>query len=242
MNTAETPIPESPAPNSTAVVPAQPAILPASPSKPARRPRWSLATLLLLTAAVAAWTAVWRVHHENRRLRATLDSLLKMARELNVVDPNQFAVVEEIEGWHGEDIWQIHLPAGRRYRVKLATRGVERGGFPAVAKAEAELDAGRHRLELRREAQADMTQRLIVLVNDRVLLEASETADWTMRSGASSFGVHSQSSQHPTDQPLVLQRVQFHTPKPGGGSTSPDGPANGSLLWLESGIPSSNGR
>src|SRR5690606_13028559 len=77
-------------------------------ASPARRIRWqwSVTTLLLLTAVVAAWVGWWQVRKQSVRLRSQIQAMQRLQRRLVIDDPQQFAIIEEHETWYDEDRWQ----------------------------------------------------------------------------------------------------------------------------------------
>ena len=203
--------------------------------------QWNIATLLLLTAVVAVWTSYFRMKTDTKRMAAELESLARMARELIINDPAQYAVVERHEQWHGEDTWEVYLPEGDRYQVHLATReidgrnftvrGVKQENFPATSHI-AELAAGKHVISLEKDFSKDDPS-VRVLVDSQPLLEAFEMNDWKTTGGHSWAGSFNESKQLPTNKPLELIRIRFHKKLPDGSSRAPDEPYNGVLLWIE---------
>ncbi len=200
------------------------------------RGRWQvgLRTLFLLVIACA----VWITHFNDRRDIATLEkriaTLHPLARELEVADPSRIAVVKMDELWYDENKWELYLPPGR-YRVCLATREVDNHGFAPVVKSAA-IGAGRHRLALD-ETEVDPGSRVVVTSDGAELLAVDEPRGWDDHSGSTGGGEHSISTQFPADGPVVLFRRRFSkkTPEGNGGYTSstPNGPTEGILLWIE---------
>jgi hypothetical protein len=211
-------------------------------ASPRRRWQWNIATLLLLMAAVSVWTSYFRMKSETKRMDAELDSLLQLARELVIADPSQYAVVERHEQWNAEDIWDVHLPEGSRYLLKLATReiglrvwvrGVPRHDYPATDHS-VEVAAGKHVISLEKTLSGpDLSAR--VLVDGKPALEVAESDDWNTSSSYSSSGSHARSRQSPPEQPLELMRLRFRQRRPKGAGTPVNDPhkANGVLLWIE---------
>jgi hypothetical protein len=195
-----------------------------------RRPwQFGLRTAFLITAAIAAWTAVFVNGRESERLRPRIEALRPLARELIVDDPDQFAVVKLDEMWYDENRWDVHLPAGD-YRLCIATRGIDQRGM-TEPRSFAPIAAGRHRLSLDQIPEGD-DQRLIISCDGARLLDAAETKGWagTGWTGGSEFAT---SAQKPADRPLVLFRRRYHVPRGDNMTAPPDGPSNGLLIWIE---------
>jgi hypothetical protein len=209
--------------------PQQPPTVP-EPAPRRWRWQWSLRTLLLLTAAIAAWTAYVQVGRESEVLRSEIDSMEKVARKLTVDDPGQFAVVERPQVWRNDERWHVYLPPGGTYRLKLATYGIDLENFPEP-KWEATLQPGRHEIA----SQLDIeTSRMTMLFDGQQVIEAAEGAGWNASAWSGHGGYYERSQQMPVSKPLLLIRRRFMTPAVTGGSTwPPSGPTPGMLLWIE---------
>jgi hypothetical protein len=217
---------EQPLPTETSSAPAM--------SQPRRRRwQWSLATLLLLTAAVAAWTAWYRATDEGERLKREIASMEALTRKLVVDDPSQYAVVKLMENWNDENRWRIHLPPGETYRLNLATEQIDEKGFPEPDR-QIDLPMGGHQIELITTGKKGKNWRVEILVNDKLATNVDKAADWQSGQGWGETGGFSRSEQLPITSPLVLKRRRFMRPQPNGNwQTTPD-PAPGILLWIES--------
>jgi hypothetical protein len=185
----------------------------------------------LLTAAVAVWLAYGANRQRIADLSARNTALRPLARALVIGDPKQIAVVKLQETWMDDERWDLFLPAGRRYRISLATRGiVDKGLAPAVATSP--LSPGRHQIALERLQSGD-TWRIAVTSDKTTLLTAQEPKDWN--TGSSSTTVEfTESTQLAADRPVVLLRTTFAKRRAGGVmSTSSDEPSDGLLLWIQ---------
>ncbi len=208
-----------------------------SPGDPAvvessRKSRWQfrLRTLFLLVAAIAVWLTFLVNREQNARLRSRIDALQPMAHELLIDDPGKIAVVKLEEYWYDENRWDLHLPPGN-YRLCLATRDVDDPGL-APLRESVPLAAGRHRIALDLEPDAS-GWRVRVAVDGAKVLEVTETREWDPGRGSTGGGEYSQSKQFPVEQPLVIFRRRFHRPTGAGSFSTPKGPCEGILLWIE---------
>jgi hypothetical protein len=198
-----------------------------------RRWQWSLTTLLLVTAAVAAWTAWYRATDEADHLQREIATMEALTRKLVVDDPGQYAVVKLLENWNDENRWRIHLPPGETYELNLATEQVDEKGFPEPDRQFA-LPPGEHQLELITTGKKGKNWRVEILVDDKTVIEVDKAADWQSGNGWGETGGFSRSEQLPLTSPLVLKRRRFMRPQANGSwQTTPD-PAPGILLWIES--------
>lgn len=209
----------------------------ASPGEPAGAPggrnRWQVGirTLVLLTAACAVWLTFFVNRWHNARLESRIRAMHPLAHELMVDDETKIAVVKLEEMWMDENQWDLHLPV-RGYRLCMATREIDRLGYPSVLKS-APLKPGRHRLVLVQERDTT-TYHLSVRCDDAMLVNADEPAEWNPNKGSEGGGDFSQSEQMAADKPFVLYRKRFMKPdgKPGYSST-PSGPTEGLMIWIE---------
>ena len=204
---------------------------PASPLEPSRgRFQLGLRALFWLVAALAVWMTVEINRRENARLAAKVAALGVIARDLVVDDPRQYALVNLHNLWQDQTRWDAYLPPGR-YRVNLATRGIEGKGFAAPTWS-AEIDGGKHGLILE---QADRTNgpRFVVKVDGRDLFAFEAGKDWESSSWSSRvFGLNS--LRQPIARPLELFRRQNLTPADSNAAPKAiQGPHNGLLLWIE---------
>jgi hypothetical protein len=178
--------------------------------------------------------AVWMAYFVNRRYNATLEVRIKamvpLAHELSIEDAQKIAVVKLEEDWYDENRWEIYLPDGR-YRLCLATHGIDDEGLVPAVKS-TPIEAGRHLLALEQRRDNDVW-RVTVLGDGQGLLAVEEPKDWDPGSGSSGGGQYSLSEQLSPDQPTVLFRRRFMRADGKGQRTTPSGPAEGVLLWIE---------
>lgn len=201
--------------------------------EPARRKftaQFSLRTLLLLTAAVAVWIGIFVTRRETQRLNIDAQQLRPLARELFVDDPQQIAVIKRLEEWYDENIWDLHLP--QAMRLCVASREIDDKGTPPIMK-EVAIPAGRRAVEIRSDRLPDKSWRTIVLLDGAEVLAVDEPADWNAGRGSSGGGAFSTSTQLPANKTVELFRRRFMVETSPGISNSPNGPANGLMLWLE---------
>ncbi|MDB5351856.1 MAG: hypothetical protein JWN86_3103 [Planctomycetota bacterium] len=196
------------------------------------RARWQvgLQTLVLLMVAIAVWTAFF----VNRRQIAALESRIAatrpLAHELGIEDVNKIAVVKLDELWYDENQWDIYLPEGK-YRLCMATRGIDQNRLGPVVKS-APIAAGKHHLALEQQAIRS-GWRITATWDGTGRLVAEESKDWDPGHGSMGGGRHSLSTQLAADQPAVLFRRIFSRSTGNNQFSTPSGPAEGLLLWIE---------
>ncbi|WP_165075278.1 hypothetical protein [Paludisphaera rhizosphaerae] len=202
------------------------------PDAPRRRWQVGLRTLILLTAAVAVWTSYSLERRRSADLTTRINALKPLARELEVDDLGMIAVVHRQELWYDDNRWEFYLPAGRRYRLCLATRGIERNATPSP-KVSTPLEPGVHVVALNQVKDGE-DWRVDVLCDGTVATSTAEPKDWYAGTGSSGGSRFSTSRQSAADKPVVLFHRRFMGPRDAKGqSTTPEGPTEGMVLWIE---------
>lgn len=214
-------------------LPPQAEALDVSPTARPRRswlPQVGLRSLFLLVAAIGVWTSYFINLREINSLNARITTVRPLARDLVIDDPSQVAVVKLQEMWYDENRWDVYLPEGQ-YQVCIATREITEDGI-ARASNRKPIPSGRHRIAF--EQQDGTTgRRLVVNLDDAKLLSVEESSDWDPGRGSVGGGQFSVSEQSPANQPVVLFRRRFMLLQSGSVSSTPTGPVNGILLWIE---------
>ena len=176
-------------------------------ASPHRRFRqFSIRTLLLLTAAIAVWTAFVTNYRQNKFLETRIAAMRPLARELLIEDPHRIAVVKLDELWYDENTWDLYLPPGQ-YRLFLATDEIDDKDLAPV-RVSTLLAGGRHRLAFDQQRE-EAAWRLSVRDDDAEILTVKEPLEWNPARGSSGGGHFSQCAQLPIDQPVILFRRRF---------------------------------
>ncbi len=197
--------------------------------------QWSLKTLFLLTAVVAVWVAYLHFCYKTPRLKRRIATMQGLACELVINDRQQIAAVRLPQMWSKGQRWDVYLPRGR-YVIRLATREVGEEQLAPVVE-EKPILAGRHQIELIR-SEEDGGRRITVLVDGQGVIDSEEDASWNPGRGSGGTGV-SRTNGKDAAEPLILSRDRFYQPITEGTSQTPEGPANGILLWIEQIAPAS---
>jgi hypothetical protein len=165
----------------------------------------------------------------NAALLERIAVLSPLAHELVVEDTAKIAVVKLEEHWMDDNNWEVYLPEGR-YRLCLATRGIENVGVVSAPKR-ASLESGRHRVGLERTLEKGVW-RISVSLDGAEMLVAEEPENWKGR-GSQSSGPSNVTEQFSLDTPAVLLRLRFTEPFGGGSPDDSAAPTDGILLWIE---------
>jgi hypothetical protein len=202
-----------------------------TPPTPRRRAHWQigLGTVFLLIAALAVWMTDLANRRQIDHLNAKIETMLPMARELVITDPSQIAVVKRQELWFNENQWSIHLPPGQ-YRLSLALEDIDGKNLPPHVKT-APIPPGRHLLALEQSFDNGKRQASILLDDTEIL--RSEVPDTTDHSGSQGGGNFTRSEQRPPDKPVILFERRYMRKDKTGSSTTPPGPTDGLMLWIE---------
>lgn len=190
--------------------------------------QFGLKTAILITAAVAVWSAAFVNRRQSARLSSRIAALRPLASELVVEDQDQIALLKLETLGRIDNRWDLHLPAGS-YRVCLATSAIDAEGFAPVAKS-APIAPGLHRLELK-VAREDETRRITVASGGATLLEVVVPKEWEAGGGESDVSQSRITPPWPADKPLILIRRR-NSP-----AASAAGPIDGLLLWIEPAEP-----
>ena len=191
-------------------------------------PQVSLVTLFLAIALIAVWLAWWQTGQSIERLERQMPGLRNVARELFVDDPAMFAVVKQVGQWFGENICRIHVPADQSYQLCLALEFIDEEGFPDPLRF-VSLPSGEHQIEIRYDTQREESI-VRILVDEQTVIQESRPKDWEPRVGSSGGMPFTQSTQYPTDGPVILFRRRFSVPS---GVNPPTSPSAGILVWVE---------
>ena len=203
-----------------------------------RRRQVGLRTLLLLTAAIAVWIAVFVNRRENALLEQRIKAMVPLAHELTIKTDEKIAAVALEQLWHYERRWDVFLPH-HDYWVCLATRGVGIG-LPIDCKSVL-IKPGRHRIVLEQRATQD-GWRVTLTLDDALVLTVDEPKSWFDETGLSflsSSGVASPTEEFAPAAQVVLFVSLFPHSYRVAGATVPSPPDEGIALWIQpNAIPS----
>ena len=194
------------------------------------RAQLRLGTVAWLLAVVAVWTTTWINRQRIADLNVRIASSRPLARDLVIEDPTRIAVVKLEENWYDEQRWDVYLPEGL-YTLNVATRAITDGEkIPAPARSVA-LPSGRFVLELMQTPRGNEWD-VRVTRDGKSLLNLPETTDWDESAGSSGGSSITANTRLPRTEPAVLFRRRFNTKIALNQSRTPDGPANGLMLWI----------
>ena len=219
-----------------------------------RRPRFTIATALLVTALIAVSISHLQTSIQLFRVKAELTALRNDVTVLDADDESMiYAVALPTYGplqWR----WKIQLPRDGTYRLRYALDQIPESGLPQNSQAidDAFLDSYAKPLQggvpftfdvgVFKDAndtwqfQTDNGPRgpRIPIRNHPAWLDEKTTVGW----GSTVFGTN-QTVSADRDSPLLLLRHRKSKTLPSGGITVDMAPTDGLLIWIER-IPNPN--
>lgn len=177
------------------------------PRRSAKR-TFSLLNLLTLTALIALGTAVGLAYRKNRAMYQQRDELLSLSSQLQVASENELAsaaMPTVADDFHS---WQVHVPDGRDYELRLGIGAVSEKGIPPIV-GSVRLPAGRHRVTL---LTADSTAeefRYVVYVDGKQAIEKPMGSDWIPGGWSSASGMNWPSGPKLSPAPLQLSSQSY---------------------------------
>lgn len=211
-------------------------------TRPPRRTRFSLLTLVLLTTIVALAVTVALLYRELAPLRTEVRQLRKETGQLLIDDPSKLHVigVETYNDWAWK--WRLWVPAGRTIRFGFAAQEIpKQGEFPSPRALNVPpKPEGREMLVTARiETKPDGALRL-ALSSEGVttyLAISDAHAKWLLEGERSSTGgaVFKSTRVVPPNEPFDLLRKRVFYDSPTGQIPPNPQPAttDGVLVWLE---------
>jgi hypothetical protein len=197
--------------------------------------RFSLLTLMLFMVLAAVGIENWRVDREIRKLELKWKVMNSLARELIIHDKNKFAAVARHPRSVGEQTWDVYVPNDRVYNLCVSYTNIEPTGVTQPAES-ISIAAGNHRIEVQHDW---IVERGAIPGRDesRILLDHSVVAELVRVAVGNSSGFSgslvSESEQIPTNQPLILYRRVNSVQTSPQSWTSPTGPSDGCLVWIQ---------
>jgi hypothetical protein len=195
-----------------------------------KRFRFSLGTLLFMTAILALAVTVWQLYGELVPLRAEVRRLRDEVGELSMDDK---AKLYAIRVRAGEDFtwkWRVWVPEGRAYEIRYAGDQIPKQGFPRATGMISFNQPGEHWIEYRisRHARSgDMMGELTANVGSVGGGEQKWVSDSWVSTGD---GVGTTTEEFDPGQPVVLTRNRISTTV--NDSSKIEDPSRGFMIWL----------
>ncbi len=195
--------------------------------------RWSIRTLMLVSAVVCVWSVAIQYRLANPKLRSRIEALQRLESKLDVDDLTQIAAAPRRKSWFDESIWDLYVPPGQTATLHLATRSIPMDDELVVDTTSTALGEGKHTFELIIE-ELDEQWSIRVELGGKVLLERTEPLDWNPKNSSSGGIAHRRTKQTDARSGILeLFRRRFRQKTANGVWRDTVEPTNGVLLWLE---------
>lgn len=204
-----------------------------SDETPSRRKgaRFSLLTLLLVTAIIALSVTVAMLYRELIPLREEVARLRNELGELNVEDPTKLHAIRVETDNELEWKWRIWIPEGASYRLRGHGGPVPKEGYPTTGGTTYLRESGEHviRYRIRRDPRDGRWNGSLHSPTGSVGKDHQPWVEWSSRTSTSG-GVGSSTRSYETDQRVEIIR---HRVSQASSSTNIEDPAAGFMIWLE---------
>jgi hypothetical protein len=139
--------------------------------------KFSLRQLLTFTALIALGIAVGSAYQKNQWLTQQRDLLLSLSSRLQVSNADGLASEEQPELVDDFQSWQVHVPEGREYELRLGIGDLTADGIPPIV-GSVHLPSGQHRVTLHTGESVSENFRYTVYVDGVSVIEKSMGSDW----------------------------------------------------------------
>ncbi len=138
---------------------------------------FSLRHLLIFTALVAVGIALGLAYRKNRSLTQQRNDLLSLSSRLKINNENELASAAMPRVANDFNSWQVHVPEGQDYELRLGMGAVSEKGIPSIV-GSVPLEAGQHRVTLHTGDSTSEKFRYVVYVDGLPVIEKTMGSDW----------------------------------------------------------------
>lgn len=156
-----------------------------------RRPislRFSLLNLLTLTLLIALGTAVGLAYRTNQSMIQQRDDLLSLSSRVQIDSADELALAEMPRVADDFYSWNVHVPDGQAYELRLGTGAVSKNDVPPVVSS-VPISAGRHRVTLYTGDSPNEEFRYVVYVDGQQAIDEKMGSGWMPDGWSSSSGL-----------------------------------------------------
>ncbi len=171
-------------------------------------PRFSLLNLLALTALIAIGTAVGLAYQKNRSMVQQREELLSLSSRLRVDNADELALSKMPRVANDFQSWNVHVPSGQEYDVRLGMGAVSEKGIPPIL-GSARIPAGRHRVTLHTGDSPSEEFRYVVYVDGKQAIEKTMGSDWIPGGWSSARGISWPREPKLSPSPLQLSTRSY---------------------------------
>ncbi len=170
--------------------------------------RFSLRNLLTLTALIAVGTAVSLAFRKNRSMLQQRDELLSLSSRLQVDNEDELASSEMPRVADDFHSWNVHVPNGQDYELRLGMGAVSENGIPPIVGG-VRIPAGRHRVTLHTGDSPSEEFRYVVYVDGKQAFEKKMGSAWIPGGWSSASGMGWPREPNLSPAPLQLSAKSY---------------------------------
>jgi hypothetical protein len=193
--------------------------------------RFSLLTLLLLTAIIALSITVAMLYRELLPLREEVTLLRNELGELRVEDVTKLHAIRAETDNELEWKWRIWLPQGARYRLRGSGGSIPEHGYPTSGGAITLREPGEQviRYTIRRDPRDGQWYGTLQAQGGSVGKDQHRWVEWSSKSSTES-GVGTSTRSFRPEEQVELVRFRVSQAK---SSEDIENPSDGFMIWLE---------
>jgi hypothetical protein len=196
------------------------------------KPRFSIRTLLVVTAFIACGITIWQLQRVVGPLKAEVKRLRDEVGVLNIEDETKVHAIQVRTNDELRWKWRLWIPPGRKYVLRTAGGMVPKTGFPSEGGTISIYNEGEMWVEFKimRDPKSGTWEGSMVTSTGSVGGGEQKWVAWGRRMG-SGEGVGTTTQVSEPDEVLVLGR-HYHS-QTAKDSTKIEDPASGFIIWLE---------
>lgn len=133
--------------------------------------------LFALTALIAMGMAVGLAYQKNLAMSLQRDGLLSLSSRLKVNNTDELASSELPNVASDFHSWNVHVPSGKEYELRLGIGDLSENGIPPIASA-VKIAAGRHRITLYTGHSPREEWHYVAYVDGKPVIDETLGSDW----------------------------------------------------------------
>ena len=146
-------------------------------SQRSRMPQFSMWNLLALTALIAMGMALGLAYQKNHAMSLERDGLLSLSSRLQVDSTDELASSELPKVASDFHSWNVHVPDGKEYELRLGIGDLSENGIPPIASA-VKITAGRHRITLYTGHSPREEWHYVAYLDGKPVIDETLGSDW----------------------------------------------------------------
>ena len=172
--------------------------------------RFSLLNLLTLTALIAVGMAVSLAYRKKRSMIQQRDELLSLSSRLQIDNQDELASSEMPRVADDFHSWNVHVPDGQAYELRLGVGEVSENGVPPIVRG-VRIPAGRHRVTLRTGDSPSEEFHYVVYIDGKQAFDKKMGSDWIPGGWSSASGINWPRQPNLSPAPLQLSAKSYQS-------------------------------